>query len=283
VFAEAISHHLDKRWAFSTARAVGGFANRVIDGDHVLAVLDPDARHSEARRAVNDPSAGHRVGRRRERVEVVLAKEDDRQLVGRSQVHGFIENPLVRGAVTEECYRDAVLAKHLRRKASADRNRNGRAGDTGFAEAADFVIGQVQRSALALADARRLADEFGHQGTKRRAHANRVTVAAVVACHVVALGERHAGTHHLSFLTDAGVNCSGNIAALDHLRGALVEQPDAQHSALHFQKLFFGEAQAIYHCFGTIWIICSTNDHLYLSAFCNASAIYSASQNHEFS
>lgn len=53
---------------------------------------------------------------------------------------------------------------------------------------------------------------------------------------VVALAQRHAGAHHLGFLADRGVNGAGDLAALHHLGGALVEETDAQHALLHFQQ-----------------------------------------------
>jgi hypothetical protein len=121
-------------------------------------------------------------------------------------------------------------------KAAPCRNRDRRADDAGFTQASDLEVGQMHRAALAPADAIGLADEFRHQRTQGRALADRMAVAAVIAGHVVAIGQRHAGADDLGFLANRGVNRAGNFAALHHLGGALVEPADAQHAPLHFKQ-----------------------------------------------
>ena len=57
---------------------------------------------------------------------------------------------------------------------------------------------------------------------------------AVIAGHVIAFGQRHAGANDLCLLTDAGMNGAGDLAIFDHLGRALIESSDPKHPALHF-------------------------------------------------
>ena len=57
-----------------------------------------------------------------------------------------------------------------------------------------------------------------------RALADRVAVATVITRHVVAVGQCQTGADDLGFLANGSVNGAGDLAALHHLGGALVEE-----------------------------------------------------------
>jgi hypothetical protein len=61
-----------------------------------------------------------------------------------------------------------------------------------------------------------LAEELSHEKRQPRPLADRVTVAAVVATHVVIRAHRHAGSYGLRLLTQARVHGARKFAALDH-------------------------------------------------------------------
>ena len=81
-------------------------------------------------------------------------------------------------------------------------------------------------AALAATYAPGLAHKFRHQGPKCCTLTNGVTMAAVVARHIIAFAQRHGGTHHLRFLPDRRVNRARNLTALDHFGSALVKVTD---------------------------------------------------------
>ena len=55
------------------------------------------------------------------------------------------------------------------------------------------------------------------RGAERRALADGMAMAAVIAGEIVAVGQRHAGANHLRLLADRGVDGAGDLATLDHL------------------------------------------------------------------
>src|SRR6478752_8560726 len=109
----AVRDGLDERRPASFARALGRFASRLEDREHVAAV-DAHAGHP-----VPDGLVGERLGvrlrleRRRDRPLVVVAEEDQRRLHHSSEVGALVEGALARGAVAEVGDRDGRVALQL--------------------------------------------------------------------------------------------------------------------------------------------------------------------------
>ncbi|MEH3076389.1 MAG: hypothetical protein PGN11_06865, partial [Quadrisphaera sp.] len=252
VLVEAVGDHLDQRGALAAAGALDGVADGLEDGEEVLPVLDADAGDAEPGGALGDDAGGDGVRRGGQRVLVVLAEEDHRQVPHAGHVHRLVEAALVGGAVAEEGQGDAAVAQHLARQRGTGGDRDGGADDAGLPQAADVEVGQVQRPALPAADAGALAHQLGHERAQGRALADRVAVAAVVAGHVVVVAERHRGADHLGLLADARVHRAGDLPALHHLGRALVEAADAQHPSLRLER-----RRSVHGCqvhWGSSWI-----------------------------
>ena len=92
-----------------------------VAAEHVAAV-DHHARHAVAGRARRHRAAGHLpVERHADGVAVVLADEDDRQVMDAGEVHGLVDLALVGGALAELGHGHDVVAAHPRAHGDADR------------------------------------------------------------------------------------------------------------------------------------------------------------------
>ena len=94
------------------AGALVRLPGRRVAAEHVAAV-DHHAGHAVARRARRDRAAGHlAVERDADGVAVVLAHEDDRQVVDAGEVHRLVDLALVGGALAELGHGHDVVAAH---------------------------------------------------------------------------------------------------------------------------------------------------------------------------
>jgi len=123
------------RFAFEKARPAAGahrgdrFRRRLVDREDVAA-RDAPRRDAIGFGALDDVDLGHPVPDVRvDRVVVVLADEEDRQLLQRREVRGLVENALVHGALAEENADDRVRFALFQREGVAERQRQGRADD----------------------------------------------------------------------------------------------------------------------------------------------------------
>lgn len=134
----------------------------VPDRDDVVAV-DRLARDAVGGRPVGGgPGDRGDVGDRRVlHVQVVLADEEHRQLPYGGQVERLVEGSDVGRAVAEEGHRDLAGAAQPRRPGRAGRHREMGADDGVGAEHVRGRLGQVHGAALASAQPRGPAHEFG--------------------------------------------------------------------------------------------------------------------------
>src|SRR5690349_4678040 len=131
------------------------------------------------------------------RVHVVLADIEHRKFPGRRYVEAFVKGPGIRCAIAEErdCY--TALALHLRREAGAGDDRDAAGDDAVGAEHADAEIGDVHRTAFALAVARLSSVKLGHHAVEIGPLGDAVPVAAmcrddaIVAAQSAADPDRH--------------------------------------------------------------------------------------------
>jgi nucleoside-diphosphate-sugar epimerase len=93
--------HSNQRRAFAGARAAPRALNRLVHGQHVVAV-DRDAVKAIPFRALGHVLDRHALlDRHRVGVEIVLADEQDRQLVDAGKIERFVEVAVLLGALAE--------------------------------------------------------------------------------------------------------------------------------------------------------------------------------------
>ena len=184
-----------------------------IDGLDQLAVMlrGPDAM---AARQLGDGAISRlaRVERRIDRVEIVLADEEDGQPVHGREVDALVEHAGLGRRVAEEDDGDcgAVLQHRTERGADADRDRA--ADDRHAAEEIDRQVDQMHRAALARGAAVDLAIELGEHGAQIAALADIVRVRAVRADDVVFQAQVPAYAGGDGLLADAEMGGAAHVA-----------------------------------------------------------------------
>ena len=229
VLAVAVGHRLDQRRPLAGAGAVHRLAQHEVDLDAVVAVHG-DAGDLVGRRPVRD------LGDRRgvpigggERVLVVLADEDHRQLPHRRQVERFVEDALVGRAVAEEGDRHTVRPLQLGGEAGAGGERHGRAHDAVRAHDVELHVGDVHGAAEALAIAGLAAHQLRHHAVDARTLGDAVAVAAVVGGDDVVVAQRRADAGGDRLLALVAVGRALDDAFLEEVGGLVLEGADAAH------------------------------------------------------
>src|SRR5262249_41434636 len=109
----------DQGWTVAGAGTVCGLAYGAVHGERIRAV-NRDAAHAVADGSIRDAADRHLLRRRHaDRVVVVLAHEDRRQLVDRGEVQAFVKVAFRRGAIAEIDDADAAVASDLARQRGA--------------------------------------------------------------------------------------------------------------------------------------------------------------------
>ena len=93
----------------------------------------------------------------------------------------------------------------------------------------------MHRTALALADAGFLAQQFGHQPAQLGALGDGMSVAAMVADHIVIVAQPHAGPDAGRFLAGIGVERTGDLTLSVNGFRFILEIADVQHAPVLFQ------------------------------------------------
>ena len=164
-----------------------------------------------------------------ERVLVVLADEDHRQLPHRSQVERFVEDALVGGAVAEEGDRHLVSPLQLGGEAGAGGERHGRAYDAVRAHDVELHVGDVHGAAEALAIAGLAAHQLRHHAVDARTLGDAVAVAAVVGGDDVVVAQRRADAGGDRLLALVAMGRALDDAFLEEVGGLVLEGADAAH------------------------------------------------------
>src|SRR6202790_1707474 len=122
-------------------------------GVHRADVLPINAfrRHPERRPAAQDISRGSLRKMRVLIVKIVFADVDNRQLPERRQVHHLVDYSLPQRTLAKEAHRNLSLAGMLRRKRRARRDSRAARDDRVSSQVSGGRVGDVHRSALALA------------------------------------------------------------------------------------------------------------------------------------
>ena len=169
-------------------------------------------------------------------VLVVLAQEDDGQLPDGGHVQALVEGPDVAGPVAEAHDGHPVRAVHLGREGEAVRDRDAGTHDAGGDHDARGRMGDVHRAALALARARRLAQELGPQLTHRHT-LGEVVVEAAVRRHDLVVGPQVHGIPGRDALLAAGrVVDQRDLAGHEHRAEPLVVLLDERLQLVHPQQ-----------------------------------------------
>ena len=224
VLAPAIGAAFDEHRAAAAAHRVERIGGQRAQLEHV-AIVDLVRRDAVGR----DPLAEalRRPAPRDRRVDgviIVLAHEQNRQLVQRGEVEALGEDAFFGRAVAEERHRDAIAARALERQGKADRDRNRRADHRGGAQHVVAHVDEMHRAAFAAGDAGRLAVELGEQTAQRRTLGEEGGVAAIGRRHHVVRAQHVAHADRDGFLSDRQVDRAldlvGRIDARDFFLGA---------------------------------------------------------------
>ena len=176
---EAVGLALEERRAPAGTRrrhrGCRGVAHR--EGVHPV---DDLRRHAVGLRALGDVGHARDPGvRRRSTVEVVLADEDDRQLLDRGEVEPLVEGTLVGRALAEEADRDLVGSPQLHRQAESGHHGVAPTHDRDRGQHPDRGVAEVHRSALPPAAAGRLSVQLRHRRAGADPLCERVAVGPV--------------------------------------------------------------------------------------------------------
>src|ERR1700722_47849 len=143
MFIETIGLGFYERRAMPAASALHRLVGRFIHGANVLAV-DLYPGHSVAVRSFGyaglPMTACHRC---RDRVAIVLADVDDRQLPERGHVQRLVEGTLIDRSIAKEAQAHLVGASHFGGQAAARSQWNAASDNRGLSDDADALIGQM--------------------------------------------------------------------------------------------------------------------------------------------
>ena len=229
VLAVAVGHRLDQGRPLAGAGAVYRLAQYEVDLDAVVAVHG-DAGDLVGGRAVRDLGDGRGVPvGRGERVLVVLADEDYRQLPHRREVERFVEDALIRRAVAEEGHRHPIRPLQLGGEAGAGGERHGGADDAVGPHDVELHVRDVHGAAEALTVARLAAHQLRHHAVDARALGNAVAVTAVVGGDDVVIAQRRADAGGDRLLALVAVGRALDDAFLEEVGGLVLEGADAAH------------------------------------------------------
>ena len=167
---------------------------------------------------------------------VVLADEDDRQLIKSRHVRRFVEGTFVARAIPEEAAGDVIRAAVLVRKRRADRDGRPRANDAVRPQHPQVEVRDVHAPALALAVPGRPAEELGVHLLQIAAFGHQVAVAPVGAGDLVAVAQVHHHARGDGFLADVEVECPRDLPGLHELPRLFLEGADAHHPAVDIQE-----------------------------------------------
>ena len=177
-------------------------------------------------------------GRRKLRVAVVLAEEDDRESPNRRKVHGLVERTLCNCSVSEEGNGHPIVCSELGGSGGADCDRKPSSDDPVGAKDADIGVGDVHRSPTPVVRAVCFAHQLGEHPDGFETLCQTVAVATVVRGDDVGTTKRPAGANCRRLLTNRQVYESGYLTISIHRRHALFEATNLQHPAVHLQKVF---------------------------------------------
>ena len=171
-------------------------------------------------------------------VEVIFADEHDREMPYRREVERFVERTLIGRSVAEEADADLIGLAHLDRKPHTSAQAMTRAYNTVCAKDAEIQIGDVHRTAAALAVAALLGVELGHHALEVTALGDHMTVAAVRARDIVILAQAGAGGGRNRFFTDVQGAEAGDFGFGVKLVDLRFKLAYPLHGQIHFLELF---------------------------------------------
>lgn len=138
--------------------------------------------------------------------------------------------------VSEERDHHSRGSVHLRSPSQAIRNGHRRADDPSGDHHAHLGIGQMHRSALALAGAVHPACDFSPQGAQRHVLGDHILNAAIDRADLVLVIEQVADGGRDHFLPPRRIIRHGQSATTDRLADRIVIAFDAQHAAIDIDE-----------------------------------------------
>ncbi len=137
---------------------------------------------------------------------------DHRQPPQTSHVERFVERAAVDRCFAEEAETDLIAAAILDREADSRRDRDVGADDAVAAQEVVFPTEEVHRAALAVRAACCLAEQLGHDGTRRDAAGDRLRVVAIGRDHVIIVAQHGDRARAGRFLPDVQVAEAADLA-----------------------------------------------------------------------
>ena len=173
--------------------------------------------------------------RRRVRVAIVLAHEDDRQLLHAGKVHRLMHVAARRRSLAEEGDRDVGILFHFEFESRADRNRQRRTEHRGRSENAMLQIAAVQKRILAAREPGLLAHQLRHQPARIDAAHDEHAHVAMERRDEVAVVQRRADAGDDRLLAGAGVNAAEDFVLAMQSRDALLERANQLHPVVELE------------------------------------------------
>ena len=237
MLAPAVGREFEKARPAALADGCHGVAAGAVDADGVVAVAGRRGNAQGGDHLINLAAAGLAGAQGRiNRVEVVFADEQDRELPERGEVGGFVEDALLHGAVAQKHDADLVRLVQRDRKAEADPDRDGAADDGRAALEADGLVDQVHRAALAGAAAGALAVNLSEHALKASAFGQIMRVGAMAADGEIVLAQGQAGAGADGLLPGRQMHRTAHFPFGVFRRDGLLDGAQALHSR---QKIDF--------------------------------------------
>ena len=167
VRADPVGQELEERRAVTAPRLVGGVADRVVDGEHVVPV-DPQRLDAIAHALERDRlGGGLQRARRGDRPLVVLADQHARCLADACEVERHVEVTLARAAVAHVAEAHGAFALDLHRHRDPDRVRDLRRDARAHHDVVMLAIARMTRHLPALRRIRGVAEDLRDVAVER--------------------------------------------------------------------------------------------------------------------
>jgi hypothetical protein len=244
VRGEAHDAGLDERRSLAAAGALMCLLRRRVAAEHVAAV-DDDARHPVTLGAGRDRPTRHlAVERDADRVAVVLAHEDDGQLVHAGEVHRLVDLALVRGALAVLGHRHDVVAADPGPHGDPDgvedlRSDRGAQRDDVVRRAA-VVPGHLSATGAHVIA---LGEVGGDDVLGAHPERDRARDGPIERRHPVVMLPHRPGDADLRALVALARDDEGDLAGPLHEPHPLVDPTGEKHVAVHVEHLLVREAE----------------------------------------
>jgi hypothetical protein len=172
-------------------------------------------------------------------IHVVLADIDDREPPKRSEIERFVERSFVYSAFSEEVQDYLVGFPVVDGKSHSCGQRHASSDYTVASHEVMLDVIHMHRASFAFGDSGTLPEEFGHDAPGFSSSSNSLPMLSISADYIIIRSGSRDEPDPDGLLTDVKVQKPTDLAHFIHLAGFVLELPDKDHLAIHFQQFAF--------------------------------------------